>query len=455
MRPDPTLAAIRFGTGLSPRLAAPCRPGRRCSTELAGPDRMAARWPILPFAERLNNARKFTRLRLARRKGGEGTQAAFTAHRDRIVDLAAADFRHLMMRAAFTGDGLRERLALFWADHFTAAMRGTKYRGAWIGYLEEAIRPNLAGRFADLLRATTTHAVMVTYLDQHLSAGPNSRFGKRHGRGLNENLAREVLELHTLGVGGTYTQDDVRQLAELLTGLTFGPKRGVFFRPAFVEPGAETVLGRRYGGDKPRLEDIYAVLDDLAVHPDTAHHIARKLAVHFVADDPDPALVDHVTAAYRDTGGDLMAVYAALLKHPAAWAPERRKARRPVEFVIAALRALDPLPERVAGLNRRKTRLYLDLPMATMGQALEAPPDPSGWPEEAGAWITPQGLAARLQWALTVPHVLTPDLPDPRRFLTDAVGPEPPAELAFAAKGAATRWEGVGLILASPAFNRR
>src|SRR5690606_4985798 len=139
------------------------------------------------------------------------------------------------------------------------------------------------------------------------------------GKGLNENLARELLELHTLGAGSGYRQDDVRQMAELLTGLTVDPDRGTVFKPQLAEPGAETVLGVSYGGDKARLDDIAALLHDLAVRPETAAHLARKLAVHFVSDDPPEDLVATMRAAFSDRGGDLSAVYAAMLGHPAAW----------------------------------------------------------------------------------------------------------------------------------------
>ncbi len=189
--------------------------------------------------------------------------------------------RTTFQRAIASRTGFRERLVAFWTDHFTVAANGPVLSALVPDLVENAIRPHVGGRFGDMLEAVTLHPAMLIYLNQVQSAGPNSVAGKRRGKGLNENLAREVLELHTLGVGAGYTQDDVRQLAELLTGLSVD-KSGFTFRSRIAEPGAEVVLGKRYGGGEASLGDIRAVLADIAVHPDTARHLARKLIVHFV-----------------------------------------------------------------------------------------------------------------------------------------------------------------------------
>ncbi|NHX27388.1 DUF1800 domain-containing protein, partial [Escherichia coli] len=268
---------------------------------------------------------------------------------------------------------LRERLVRFWADHFTALGKNPILRGLEFGYVEEAIRPNITGSFAGLLKAAVTHPMMLHYLDQARAVGPNAP-GAKGVRGLNENLAREVLELHTLGVGAPYAQDDVRELAELFTGMTVNSEQAFNFRPRLAEPGAEEVLGQRYGGATARLADIHAALDDLAHHPATARHIATKLAVHFVADLPDTGLVDHIAGTYAQTGGDLLACYGALLDHPAAWGAEAQKARQPFDFVAASLRALDaPMPEG----DKAPLRLFAR-PMAEMGQPIEGPIGPDG-----------------------------------------------------------------------------
>jgi uncharacterized protein (DUF1800 family) len=451
----PTIAAIRFGYGLAPGQPAP-QGAADLLAQLARPDAIAARLPVTPFDRIIAEARENSAMKRKAKKGDKAVEAAFRDKRRAVLIQSYADMRTMIARAALSPDGFRERLVQFWTDHFTAAGKMPIMRGTVPGYVEAAIRPHLAGRFAELLRAVETHPMMLHFLDQTDSTGPNSAAARRKGAGLNENLAREILELHTLGVHGSYTQADVRQLAELLTGVSFRMDEGFVFRPNMAEPGAETVLGKSYGGRAASLDDVYAALDDLAVHPDTARHLARKLAVHFVADDPDPALVAHVEAAWNASRGDLTAVYAALLEHPSAWAPLGAKAKRPFDFIASSLRALD-LPEAaLLELPGRAAYRLLLAPMRAMGQTIEAPPGPQGWPEAAEAWISPPTLAARIQWAMTTPRVLLTDrLPDPRDLvaaaLADAAGPE----LVLAAARSENRAEGVGLVLASPDFNRR
>jgi uncharacterized protein (DUF1800 family) len=297
---------------------------------------------------------------------------------------------------------------------------------------------------------------MVMYLDQQESVGPNSQVAQRRpGRGLNENLARELLELHTLGVGGAYAQDDVRQLAELLAGLTANAVGGTGYNPERGEPGVETVLGVAYGGEAPDKGDIHAALEDLAAHPDTAAHIARKLAVHFVADDPDPDLVEHLRARFVATEGDLPEIHAALLEHPAAQAPALAKAKQPFDYVASALRALGVPGEALLALPDEAMQRWFRAPLAAMGQPWSDPPGPDGWPEEAAAWITPQGMASRITWAAGLRRVEGFDLPDPRAFVQAALGPLAGPRVIFAAEAAESRPDGVAVVLASPEFQRR
>lgn len=457
---DPDTAAIRFGMGLGPGRK-PMGSAPQMIAALGARDAAAARFSIPKFTALLPEISKLSELQRAQRKA-EGSARQKEIMKEiraarRRARLAQAEYmKATIARGVYSDDAFRERLTRFWADHFTVKGKNGVLRTAVSPYIEEAIRPNLTGSFAELLTQVLTHPMMLLYLDQALSVGPASRLGKRReGRGLNENLAREVLELHTLGVGGAYDQDDVRQLAELFTGLSVSRDKGFVFRPGIAEPGAETVLGKSYGGGRARLGDIKAFLSDLAVHPDTGAHISRKLVRHFVADDPDPELVAHVAARYRESGGDLTAVYDALLGHPAAWAMPDRKAKQPYDFVVSSLRALGMPQDRLMGLKPQQVALYLAVPMQVMGQAWENPTGPDGWPEEAEAWITPQGIAGRIQWAMTVPQVARPDLPDPRDFLRQTLGARASGALEFAAKGAATKWEGIGLILASPEFQRR
>lgn len=241
-------------------------------------------------------------------------------------------------------------------------------------------------------------------------------------------------------------------MAELLTGLSLS-KTGFVFRPELAEPGAETVLGVTYAGEG--VEPILAMLDDIATRPETAAHIARKLAVHFVSDTPDPGMIQAMTSTFADTGGDLAAVYRTMLDHPAAWDPGLAKARQPFDFIVAALRALDIDGTAVSGISDGNFRRAVYDPMASMGQPWQSPRGPDGWPEAAEAWITPQLLAARVTWAMEGPERLLRDLPEPALVVARALGSAPDERVAWAAARAETRAEGLGVIFASPMFNRR
>lgn len=460
MRFDPVLADIRFGCGLSPVIAPPQSVAKMLAT-LDAPDVIAAQQPIETFEVFLGRMQERQRLAKIRRadRGSPEAMAARKAAR-RLNQIARIDHhawlgRHLARRV-WTTAPLRERLAFFWADHFTATGKAGVIRRASSPYLESAIRPNVAGKFEDLLIAAVTHPLMLHYLDQHSSMGPNSARAQKggKGRGLNENLAREVLELHTLGVDGPYTQTDVRELAELFTGMTLSFNVGFKFRKDFAEPGAETVLGQSYGGGPVHVRDIHAVLRDLARHPATARHLARKLAVHFVSDTPDAALIDALEARYMDTGGDLRAVYDALLSHPAAWDTARPNVKPPFDFISSALRALAVPPEAITDLDEKPIHQRIVRPMVLMGHTWEKPDGPDGLPEEDDNWITPQALAARLQWAVAVPQTFQKRLPDPRDFVGVALGGRETPAVRFAAEAAESRGDGVGLVLASPAFQR-
>lgn len=477
MMPAPeVVAAFRFGTGLPLPADAPGTPAA-LRAGLAAPDAAAAAHLAPRTAEVLAATAAAFEARRAARRAGEGgmmapgmepgmasgmtggmTDGMGGADEEKatraVVDRLRLDgARAQIARAIDAPDGFRERLARFWADHFTVRNRAGLDSALPGAFVEDAIRPYLGRRFADLLRAATLHPAMLAYLDQVSSVGPNSELGRRRGRGLNENLARELIELHTLGVGAAYTQADVRELAELLTGLGVDSGSGTVFRPDWAEPGAETVLGTTYGPEG--IAPVEAVLADLAARPETAGHIARKLAVHFVADDPPPALVADLAAVFRATGGDLPALHGALADHPAAWSAPLTKLRQPFEHVVAGLRALGVSGAQVMALPRGPLRRHLILPMARMGQPWQAPRGPDGWPEAAEAWVTPQLLAARIEWALEAPQRLVPELPDPADLARRALGPMAEGRVEWAASRAETRAEGVALVLSAPAFKWR
>lgn len=454
---DPQRAEIRFGCGLSPDLGG-AGDVATLLARLTGPDRAAQEWPIDGFDQfqsRLEQQYALRRLQKDKRGTAEAREAEAQEKALRRESARAQRlwFGHSLMRRVTGFDGFRERLTAFWADHFTVRGKvGVMRRGA-AAYVEQSIRPHVAGRFSDMLRAVAVAPMMLHYLDQGQSVGPNSPAGRRRsGRGLNENLAREMLELHTLGVAGGYDQADVRGFAELLTGLSYRPNTGFRFRPNWAEPGGETLLGVTYGGDGPaRLEDIFAALEDLARHPDTAQHLAQKIAVHFVGDAPDPAMVQDMAAAYRASDGALLPLYQAMLEHPAAW-DGPGNVKPPMDFVASSLRALGV--REVPLRNQRQMEMLYHNPLALMGQPWEEPAGPDGWPEEDSAWITPQRLAGRLQWAMNVPQVVAKPLPDPRRFVHTALGELAGDTVVQAAARAETRAQGIGVILASPDFQR-
>lgn len=448
-----TFAAIRYGYGLSQDGAGPGDVAAMLAA-LTGPDRAAAAYPVRSFRSWADETLALGLLRKARRANEAGAEEAFKAANRSALLAYGREMGTLIGRAISTSDAFRERLVWFWADHFSVSNKGKGLNYLVTSYWEEAIRPNVTGNFRDLLRAADLHPAMLVYLDQVLSFGPNSKIGKQTGRGLNENLAREILELHTLGVGSAYSQDDVRQFAELLTGLGFDLRNGFKYRPGAAEPGPETLLGRDYGGKREDLAYIEAAFDDIARHPDTARHLARKLTTHFIADNPDPDLVAHVAAAYLAADCDLVATYAAMLEHPAAWAGFGAKAKQPYEYLVSSLRALSVPPEQLVELSAREARLYLAAPMLAMGQPWQRPSGPDGWPEAQEDWITPQGLAARIEWALLAVSRLGGEQA-PQEFARTALGEVADETLLQMVGRAESRLEGTVLVLASPEFNRR
>ncbi|WP_323040661.1 DUF1800 domain-containing protein [Gemmobacter sp.] len=445
------LAAHRFGFG--PRAGK--LPDFAPAARLDKPDPMLKAWPGETGAEVL------ARLAAGQdRLKGNKDDASRRKIRLELQEVAKrralVNARLELARAVDAKDGFRERLVRFWADHFTVVARSIPTWPVPTAYADEAIRPNIAKPFATMLRAVVTHPAMLAYLDQVYSTGPKSPFGKRKGMGLNENLARELLELHTLGVEGGYDQNDVRQAALLLTGLTVNDTKGTVYLERRAEPGAETVLGKSYGGARDgRIDDIYQLLDDLAVHPATARHIAWKLAVHFVADTPDPGLVTDLATVWTKTGGDLRAVSVALTEHPAALQPQLLKARQPFDFVVAALRALNVTGKQIMDWDERTLRRSALNPMNAMGQRWQFPNGPDGWEEDLSRWITPQALATRIDWSMQIPRRLVKDLPDARSFVDLALTDMADDQLRKLVGRSETNAEGVGLVLASPVFNRR
>ena len=341
--------------------------------------------------------------------------------------------------------GFAERLVWFWSNHFCVS--ADKIQSMSGAYEREAIRPHILGRFADLLQAAESHPCMLFYLDQAASMGPNSIAGINRTRGLNENLAREILELHTLGVRTVYTQDDIISFANVLTGWTLlpagdNPEHGgeFSFNRRLHEPGPQTVVGKVY--DDTAVEQGRAVLRDLALHEATAKHIATKLVRHFVADEPPPALVDKLAATFRDTSGDLKEVTKALLSAPEAWSFATRKLKRPGEWVISMVRA--------AGTTADPVRFTAG--QASLGEPLWRPPSPRGYADDEATWI--DGVGQRLDIANFFAERIAGSV-DPGLIIETVLASTVSSETQQAVARAETRQQALALLFMSAEFQRR
>ncbi|WP_033923377.1 DUF1800 domain-containing protein [Sphingomonas sp. 37zxx] len=354
-----------------------------------------------------------------------------------------------------------ERLVHFWANHFAISAEKPPVIAMAGSFEFDAIRPWVLGSFADMLGAVERHPAMLSYLDQAQSVGPASVAGQRAAangrkRGLNENLAREILELHTLGARTGYDQADVTELARALTGWTVGGIAGgpgnrlataspgdFAFAPMLHEPGTRTVLGRSFA--QAGEAQAQAVLDMLATHPATARHLVTKLARHFVADTPPPTLVARLERAFLQSGGNLPTVYRALIEAPEAWSPEPSKFKTPWEWSVSAMRAIGaetfPAPN-VLGY------------IAQLGQPVWRPGSPAGFDDVAASWAGPDALMRRVEAAERLAsraqgagdtHALAAML------FGDTLSPQTQAAVARAESPA----QGLALLLVSPDFMRR
>jgi uncharacterized protein (DUF1800 family) len=392
-----------------------------------------------------------------------------------------AEFSARFRLAATTSTPFTERLVHFWSNHFAVSLDKGPARMFAAPMEREAIRPHVNGRFADMLLAVETHPAMLRYLDNVQSIGPDSFAGERitarlwekgqqnkgKAGGLNENLGREIMELHTLGVNGGYTQADVTELARAITGWStpvpkdfdpdarfkrlalFGngapPASAFVFRAAAHEPGARRIMGKTYaeGG----FEQGKAILVDLARNPATANHLSLKLARHFVADDPPPALVQRMAKSYLDHDTDLAAVYRTLIESPEAWSAEARKFKTPQDFVISSLRAGsidvgdDPKP-------------LLTL-LNTLGEPIFTPRSPAGFPDIASNWIDADALWKRVQAAEALSQRVALTNAQPLQLAQGVLGPHLDGETATAIRRAESMQVAVATLFASPAFQWR
>ncbi|MEP7298968.1 MAG: DUF1800 domain-containing protein [Burkholderiales bacterium] len=377
-------------------------------------------------------------------------------------EVIVADARSRLVTAALTTRPFAERLQWFWTNHFTVSLAKGSTRGLVGAFERDAIRPNIAGSFETMLVASTTHPAMLRYLDNSQSAGPHSvivdRAAKRAARmgeeprvtGLNENLAREVLELHTLGAeaarSGAYTQADVTAFARVLTGWRVAladDDRTRLFDPAWHEPGIKTVLGRGYAQGPDALG---RVLHDLALHPSTAHFIATKLARHFVSDAPPPALVERLAAVYLKNGTQLAPVYRELIQSPEAWNPQPEKLKTPEEFVVSSARLLR--------LDRRLLERNDGGGIVALGQRTQAAPSPAGWSDRAEDWLGPDAVWKRVEWSTRTSSRLGNSV-DARALAAQSLGPLLSSQTRTQLERAADGPQALALLLMAPEFQRR
>jgi uncharacterized protein (DUF1800 family) len=359
-----------------------------------------------------------------------------------------------------------ERLTQFWTNHFAVSIDKIAVLGVAGAMERESIRPNVTGSFTNLLMAVEKHPAMLLYLDNQTSIGPNSRAAQlvaRRGKGggrkldINENLAREILELHTLGVNGGYTQADVTTFAKAISGWSIGGeaaerrfarfgggKPGEFyFREVFHEPGAKRLLGKSYGEDGVKQGE--AILEDLALRPETARFVSTKLARHFISDDPPPAVVERMTRAWLDSRGQLLKVYSALLESPESWSGPLSKFKTPADYIYSSYRALAiPMKDK-----RRALQAF-----EALGQRNLMPGSPAGWPDTSADWDGSSALLKRVAWADAVAQRMG-DERNARELAPDILGGTLSEDTSKAIARAESGSQALTLLMASPEFMRR
>lgn len=450
------IAMNRFGLGARPGEPVPDDPKRWLNAQF---DRFTVRpadWPSSAEARTVSETYSKQKA-LLRGKSREERQVP-----GRKLRLEANRFEELALRsrlrqAAETDAPFVERLTHFWANHFAISIERSEIAIAAGSFELDAIRAHVLGRFEDMLQAVEHHPAMLIYLDQVLSIGPQSplaTLAARGGRkaGLNENLGREILELHTLGVRTGYTQADVTQNAMALTGWTVGgygsrssdaDPFAFQFRPIIHEPGTRTILGRQF--PQPDEKQGEAVLTMLAKAPPTATHIATKLARHFAGDDPPPAMVARLADAFERGGGDLPTVYRALIESPEAWVDRPLKFKSPWDWTVSAARALGP--PMIAGMRVAST-------LKQLGEPIWKPGAPSGFDDISQRWAGPDALLRRAEMA---PRFASPfgDQVDARTLAPKVLPGSLAPATARAIAGAESATSAISLLLVSPDFLRR
>lgn len=424
-------ALIRFGLGRKGTEPLPQDPQAWLAQQLEGAD-PALRVPGATAEDGLLAIRE----QRARRQNKEGQNPIRVLHRAEqatyVNNLLTTDYPY------------RERLVVFWANHFTVSLKRGECAATAHAFIREAIRPHVTGRFGDMLLAVMRHPAMLMYLDNANSFGPDSFAGRRQRRGLNENLARECLELHTVTPSSGYTQADVTAFAQVLTGWSIEIGKdpvGHVYRHFAQQPGNKVVMGRTYAEGEQSGIDL---LNWLALHPSTHRNLALKLVRHFVGDSPAEADVRRIEAVLSRTGGDLKAAALEITRLPEAWTP-LSKLRTPFEYIVAVLRAVDLPPDKrppdVPGL------------MAGLGQPLQTAPLPNGWPDTAPEWAGSEAMLRRIDWAYGFTGRVAGM--DPATIGHASLGPLLGQATLTQMQRAGSRRDAMTLLLASPEFQRR
>jgi uncharacterized protein (DUF1800 family) len=465
---NPAIAANRFGLGARPReltvIGADGRDWLRAQLSTAP---LLADAALRPSADILAQGLMLQRQIQAARRGRLANVTASDAATAAVVQKLPQYLKPIYVSEVTARLGVAvsserpftERLVQFWSNHFAVSVDKQYLAGLAGSFEREAIRPHVLGSFNDMLLGVETHPAMLLYLDNQQSVGPHSQVALRLQRrgglrriGINENLAREILELHTLGVGGGYTQADVTTFAQVITGWSIGGTGGRLagggdgkfeFRADLHEPGAKVVLGTRY--PDAGFGQGVTVLRDLAHHRSTAHFIATKLARHFIADEPPAPAVERLTRVFMQTGGDLPSVYRALIDSREAWEQPLAKYKTPVDYIISGFRGL--------GLPVDAGRAPL-APFELLGQRTWQPGSPAGWPDRSADWDGASALMKRIEWADAVGQRLG-NRRDAQQLAPELLGANLAETTRTAIAHAATASQAVTLLLSAPEFMRR
>jgi uncharacterized protein (DUF1800 family) len=460
------IAANRFGLGARPGelvlIGGDAREWLRAQLrapppELAAPA-LRSSAPILAQALQLRRETQAQRRQSVASAAGAPEDSAKLRLPQFLRPIYVAEVTARLQHAVSTERPFIERLTQFWTNHFAVSVDKQFLAGLAGSFEREAIRPHVLGSFTDLLLAAETHPAMQLYLDNYLSVGADSPTAQRRARrekpriGINENLAREILELHTLGVGGGYTQQDVTAFAEVLTGWSIGGEGGRFgggepgrflFRPELHEPGAKVVFGRRYA-DEGFAQGV-AVLRDLARERATAHFVATKLARHFIADQPPAQAVARLADEFARSGGHLPSVYGALIDAHEAWLEPLSKYKTPADYVVSSFRGL------AVAVDADRARLA---PFEILGQRTWQPGSPAGWPDRSADWDGASALMKRIQWADAMGARLG-SRRDALQLAPQLLGANLTGATREAIAHAASAAQALTLLLASPEFMRR